>query len=178
MIPTVLFGIPGAPFAAIIIGLFAYLDFELGTIDLAMDTKFFDSMLYGFMLATVLVGALCLLVTRYIAKIAQVPYGYYFPLLLGFIVLACMQYTGGWEDLAILILCSIVGVLAKEYKFSRPAMLFGFILADRIEALTVQMFGLYNFDKLIDRPIFWTLIVLIVAVLVWGITKRSKLEYA
>jgi len=89
-----------------------------------------------------------------------------------------MQYTGGWEDLAILILCSIVGVLAKEYKFSRPAMLFGFILADRIEALTVQMFGLYNFDKLIDRPIFWTLIVLIVAVLVWGITKRSKLEYA
>jgi putative tricarboxylic transport membrane protein len=43
MIPTVLFGIPGAPFAAIIIGLFMYLDFELGTVDLAQDTRFFDS---------------------------------------------------------------------------------------------------------------------------------------
>jgi putative tricarboxylic transport membrane protein len=178
MIPTVLFGIPGAPFAAIIIGLFAYLDFELGTIDLAMDTKFFDSMLYGFMLATVLVGVLCLLLTRYIAKIAQVPYKYYFPLLLAFIVLACVQYTGGWEDYAILAICSIVGILAKEFKFSRPALLFGFILADRVEALTVQMFGLYNFEKLLDRPIFWTLIAVTLAVLVWGITKRSKLEYA
>ena len=58
MIPTVLFGIPGAPFAAIIIGLFAYLDFELGTVDLAMDTKFFDSMLFGFMMATILVAIL------------------------------------------------------------------------------------------------------------------------
>ena len=178
MIPTVLFGIPGAPFAAIIIGLFAYLDFELGTVDLAMDDRFFDSMLYGFMLATVLVGALCLLITRYIAKIAHIPYKYYFPLLLGFITLACVQYTGGWEDYAILAVCSIVGILAKNFKFSRPALLFGFILAERVEALTIQMFSLYSFDKLVTRPIFWTIMVIIVLVLLWGLTKRSKLEYA
>ena len=76
MIPTVLFGIPGASFAAIVIGLFAYLDFELGTLELANDAKFFDSMLYGFMLATVLVGALCLFTTPFIARIAQIPYKY------------------------------------------------------------------------------------------------------
>ena len=178
MIPTVLFGIPGAPFAAIIIGLFAYLNFELGTVDLAMDSRFFDSMLYGFMLATVLVGVLCLLLTRYIAMIAHIPYKYYFPLLLGFITLACLQYTGGWEDYAILIICSIVGISAKQFKFSRPALLFGFILADRIEALTVQMSSLYTFERLLDRPIFWGLIVLCLVTVVWGITKRSKLEYA
>ena len=178
MIPTVLFGIPGAPFAAIIIGLFAYLNFELGTVDLAMDSRFFDSMLYGFMLATVLVGVLCLLLTRYIAMIAHIPYKYYFPLLLGFITLACVQYTGGWEDYAILAICSIVGILAKQFKFSRPALLFGFILADRIEALTVQMSSLYTFERLLDRPIFWGLIVLCLITVIWGITKRSKLEYA
>lgn len=178
MIPTVLFGIPGAPFAAIIIGLFAYLNFELGTVDLAMDSRFFDSMLYGFMLSTVLVGVLCLLLTRYIAMIAHIPYKYYFPLLLGFITLACVQYTGGWEDYAILAICSIVGILAKQFKFSRPALLFGFILADRIEALTVQMSSLYTFERLLDRPIFWGLIVLCLITVVWGITKRSKLEYA
>jgi len=178
MIPTVLFGIPGAPFAAIIIGLFAYLDFELGTVDLAMDERFFDSMLYGFMFATILVGGLCLWLTKYIAKIAQVPYKYYFPVLLLFIVAACAQYTGGWEDYAILAICSVIGIVAKHYKFSRPALLFGFILADRVEALTIQMFGLYNFDKLLDRPIFWTLIVTILVVTVWGLTKRSKLDYA
>ena len=178
MIPTVLFGIPGAPFAAIIIGLFAYLDFELGTVDLAMDTKFFDSMLFGFMMATILVAILCILLTKYIAKIANVPYKYYFPLLLAFIVLACVQYTGGWEDYVILIVCSVIGILAKKFKFSRPALLFGFILAERIEALSIQMYGMYTFDRLLTRPIFWTLIGVIFIILVWGLSKRNKLEYA
>ena len=178
MIPTVLFGIPGAPFAAIIIGLFAYLDFELGTVDLAMDTKFFDSMLFGFMMATILVAILCILLTKYIAKIANVPYKYYFPLLLAFIVLACVQYTGGWEDYAILIVCSVIGILAKKFKFSRPALLFGFILAERIEALSIQMYGMYTFDRLLTRPMFWTLIGVIFIILVWGLSKRNKLEYA
>lgn len=178
MIPTVLFGIPGAPFAAILMALFMYLNFELGTVDLAMDTKFFDSMLYGFMFATVLVGVICLLTTRYIARIAQVPYRYYFPLLLAFIVIACVQYTGGWEDYAVLALCSALGIFAKHYKFSRPALLFGFILAERIEALTIQLTTIYDIDRLIDRPIFLTLIALIIITAVWGITRRGKLEFA
>ena len=178
MIPTVLFGIPGASFAAIVIGLFAYLDFELGTLELAQDTKFFDSMLYGFMLATVLVGAICLLTTPIIARIAQIPYKYYFPVLLGFIVLACVQYTGGWEDYFILALCSVVGLLAKRYKFSRPALLFAFILSDRIEALTVQMSGLYTVDKLLDRNIFLVLVVIMGITLVWGLTNKRKIDYA
>jgi len=40
------------------------------------------------------------------------------------------------------------------------------------------MTGLYTFDMLSNRPIFWILIAVILAVLVWGLTKRSKLEYA
>lgn len=89
-----------------------------------------------------------------------------------------MQYTGGWEDYAILAIASVIGLLAKEYKFSRPALLFGFILADRIEALSIQMFTLYDIDRLLTRPIFWTLVVATVLVLLWGLTKRNKLEYA
>ena len=65
MIPTVLFGIPGASFAAIVIGLFAYLDFELGTLELAQDTKFFDSMLYGFMCASTSVVPLPKIVSNF-----------------------------------------------------------------------------------------------------------------
>jgi len=178
MIPTVLFGIPGAPFAAIIISLFAYLDFELGTLELATDAKFFDSMLYGFMLATVLVGVLCLLITPFIARIAQVPYKYYFPLLLGLVVLSCIQYTGGWEDYAILGICSVIGLLARHYKFSRPALLLAFILADRIEALTVQMSSLYTFEKLLDRPIFLGIVVTMVVTLIVGIKTKRKIDYA
>lgn len=178
MIPTVLFGIPGASFAAVLMGLFMYLDFELGTIDLAADDKFFDSLTFGFMWATVIVGILCIVFTRYIAMIAYIPYKYYFPLLVAFIVWACVQYTGGWEDYAILAIMTVIGLLAKKYKFSRPAMLMAFILSDRVEALTIQMTRLYNIDRLLDRPIFLVLVALIVIVFVWGILRRGKLEYA
>ena len=178
MIPTVLFGIPGASFAAVLMGLFMYLDFELGTIDLAADDKFFDSLTFGFMWATVIVGILCIVFTRYIAMIAYIPYKYYFPLLVAFIVWACVQYTGGWEDYAVLAIMTVIGLLAKKYKFSRPAMLMAFILSDRVEALTIQMTRLYNIDRLLDRPIFLVLVALIAIVFVWGILRRGKLEYA
>jgi TctA family transporter len=178
MIPTVLFGIPGAPFAAIVMALFMYLNFELGTVNLASDTRFFNSMIYGFMLATILVYVICLFATPYIAKIAQVPYKYYFPPLLAFIVLACVQYTGGWEDYAILAICSIVGLLAKHYKFSRPALLFGFILSERIEALTLQLTTIYSIDSLLNRPMFLMLLIFIAIIVVWGIFRRGKIEFA
>ena len=178
MIPTVLFGIPGAPFAAVIMALFMYLGFELGTPDLAYDTKFFDSLTFGFMWATVLVGVFCLLFTRYISAITRVPYRYYFPLLIVFITWACVQYTGGWEDYFILAVCSALGILCKRYKFSRPGMVIGFILAERVEALTLQMTTLYSIDMLITRPIFVILVLVTTGVFAWGITSKRRLDYA
>jgi TctA family transporter len=178
MIPTVLFGIPGAPFAAVIMALFMYLGFELGTPDLAYDQRFFDSLTFGFMWATVLVGILCLLFTRHISAITRVPYRYYFPLLLVFITWACVQYTGGWEDYFILAVCSALGILCKKYKFSRPGMVIGFILAERVEALTLQMTALYSVETLIQRPIFVILVLVTTGVFAWGITSKRRLDYA
>ena len=178
MIPTVLFGIPGAPFAAVIMALFMYLGFELGTPDLAYDNRFFDSLMFGFMWATVLVGIFCVLFTRYISAITRVPYKYYFPLLLVFITWACVQYTGGWEDYFILAVCSVLGILCKKYKFSRPAMVIGFILAERVEALTLQITKLYSIETLITRPIFVILAIVTTGVFAWGITSKRRLDYA
>lgn len=178
MIPTVLFGIPGAKFAAVIMALFMYLGFELGTPELANDAKFFDSLTFGFMWATVIVCVFCLLFTRYISAIARVPYKYYFPLLLVFITWACVQYTGGWEDYFVLAVCSVLGILCKKLKFSRPGMVIGFILAERVEALTLQMTSLYNIESLIQRPIFVILMIVTTVVFAWGLTAKRKIDYA
>ena len=179
MIPTVLFGIPGASFAAIVMALFMYLDFELGTPDLVYDTKFFDSLFIGFMGATIAVCVICLVFTRWIALITYVPYWIYGPLLLIFVTWACVQYTGGWEDYAIFALCSILGLTAKYLNFSRPAMLMGFILADRIESLSLQMFILYDIPKLLDRPIFLGLCVAVVAMFIYGVFfNKTRLDYS
>ena len=179
MIPTVLFGIPGASFAAIVMALFMYLDFELGTPDLVYDARFFDSLFIGFMGATIAVCVICLVFTRWIAMITYIPYWVFGPLLLVFVTWACVQYTGGWEDYAIFILCSILGLSAKYFKFSRPAMLIGFILADRIESLSLQMFILYDIPKLLDRPIFLGLCVAVIGMFIYGVFfNKTRLNYS
>ena len=178
MIPTVLFGIPGASFAAVLMALFMYLGFELGTPDLVYDTKFFSSLTFGFMWATVIVGVFCLVFTPYISRIAYVPYKYYFPVLLAFIIWSCVQYTGGWEDYAMLFLCSVLGILAKRFKFSRAALLVSFILAERVENLTIQLVSLYNIETLITRPIFVIIILASLALLLYGVLNKNKLEYS
>jgi TctA family transporter len=178
MLPTVLFGIPGASFAAIIMALFMYLDFELGTLDLAYDTQFFDSLTYGFMWATAITGVLCVVFAKYLGYIAHIPYKYYFPLLILFVSWACMQYTGGWEDLAMLIVFSLLGIALKKYKFSRPSLLIGFILAERIEALSIQLTSIYTLEMLMGRWLFWALLVAILVVGYISITKKSEINYA
>ena len=178
MIPTVLFGIPGASFAAVLMSLFMYLNFELGTPDIALDTEFFTSMTFGFLGATILVAFLCIFLIRPISYITSVPYKYYFPVLLTLIVWTAMQYTGGWEDLAMLAIFTALGFLCKYYKFSRPALLIGFILSDKIEKLSIQMLALYDVDSLISRPIFLILVLCILGIFTYSFIKKGKIDYA
>ena len=178
MIPTVLFGIPGASFAAVLMSLFMYLNFELGTPDIALDTEFFTSMTFGFLGATILVAFLCIFLIRPISYITSVPYKYYFPVLLTLIVWTAMQYTGGWEDLAMLAIFTALGFFCKYYKFSRPALLIGFILSDKIEKLSIQMLALYDVDSLISRPIFLILVLCIFGIFTYSFIKKGKIDYA
>jgi TctA family transporter len=99
--------------------------------------------------------------------------------LLAFVTWACVQYTGGWEDYAVFALFSLVGIACKYLKFSRPAMLIGFILADRIESLSLQMFNLYTVDKLLDRPIFLVLVACVIGMFYYGVfVNKQRLDYS
>ena len=178
MITTVIFGIPGAKFAAILMSLLMYLNIELGTPDIGEDTQLFTSMTFGFLGATVIVALICMLLIKPICKITSVPYKYYFPILLALIVFTSMQYTGGWEDLAMLAIFSCLGFFCKHFMFSRPALLIGYILADKVEGLTLQLLGVYTWETLITRPIFLTLIMCIIGIFIFSIIKKGRIDYA
>ena len=113
-IPTVLFGIPGAPFAAILMGLFLYIGIDLGSPETFYDDKLFDSMAFAFLLGTLITALICYVLAYYSSYLAKLPYKYYFPFILIVIVWATLQYTGGWEDIAVLTIFSIVGIIAKK----------------------------------------------------------------
>ena len=92
MITTILFGIPGAPFAAVVIGLLVYLNIELGDPSLFYDDKLFSSMILGFLGATIIVFVILLACLKQICYITSIPFKYYFPFLTGLIVWSCVQH--------------------------------------------------------------------------------------
>jgi len=143
MITTLLFGIPGAPFAAVIIALLMYLNIELGDPSLFEDHKLFQSMFFGFIGGTIVVFFVLLAFLKKICYITSIPFNYYFPPLILLILWSCVQYTGGWEDYLIFILMSLFGIIIHKLQISKPALIIGFILFERFELLTVQLLTRY-----------------------------------
>lgn len=211
MLPTVLFGIPGAPFTAIIIGLFATIGFDLSldSANVLKDPDFFNAMSIGFLVATAVTGIICLLTIKQISAIAHVPYKYYFPALL--ILIFWATYTSGFstygiEYMALLVVFTVLGLAMRNWSFSRPALLIGFMLGDKIEKLSAQTLNLYNVGgfpliklkeffgyevgqgqmnlallpgrDLLQHPTFVVITILIAVVFIWGWKNKGRLEYS
>ena len=170
MLPTVLFGIPAAPFAAIMMALCIYFGIELGTPTLINDTSFIWSLAAGFVGGSIIVGVVSIFFMRYIVKILEIPYWIYATIILAIIVWANTQYTGGWQDYAMLGLTGLLGIACKYFDISRPALLVTYVVAERLEGYILQTNQLYTWDQLITRPLF----MITMLVTAWIIYKSIK----
>ena len=177
-VPTVLFGVPGAPFEAIVMALLMYVGLEMGSPSLLSDQRFFSTLNWGYMSALVLSFILGVIAIRYAVMILNVPIRWYVIPVLVLIVWSCVQYTGGWEDYAIFFFCAIGGIIFKYFKLNRAAFIIGFVLAERIESIGTQFFSLYSPIAIIQRPISLTLLMLMIAAIIYGLFfNKAKISY-
>lgn len=177
-IPTVLFGIPAAPFEAIIMSMFMLVGLEMGSPQLLADMTFFKTLGWSYFWAMIITFPLAILFIRYAIQIMNVPFHYYFWPVLALLVWSCVQYTGYWEDYAVFVLCAGLGIVFKYLKLSRAAVIIGFVLADRLEATSIQFFNLYNFSDLFTRPISGVIMLVAVIALVYGVFfNKVKINY-
>jgi putative tricarboxylic transport membrane protein len=179
MIPTILFGIPAAPFAAIMMALFMYFGIELGTPALLNDGKFIWALILGFVGGCLLVGIISLFFMKYIIKILEVPYWIYAAAILSIVIWANLQYTGTHNDLVILLLCCGLGLLLKYFDISRPAVLVTYVVAERLESYTKQTMLLYKVEDLLTRPLFLITIAISIYLVVRCLRNSTKgIDYA
>jgi TctA family transporter len=177
-VPTVLFGIPAAPFEAIIISLFMMVGIELGSPQLLTDMHFFNVLSGSYFAAMVITFFLSIWFIRYASKIMNVPFKYYFWPILALLVWSCVQYTGYWEDYAMFVLCSIAGLFFKHFKLSRAAVIIGFVLADRAVATFIQYNTLYDWSAMFTRPISLVLVVVAMGAAIYGVFfNKVKIKY-
>jgi putative tricarboxylic transport membrane protein len=147
MIPAILFAIPAAPFAAMVMAICMYFGMEIGRPSLLTDTNFTTSIAFGYIFGTIGVALLSIFLYKWIIKILEVPYWIYASVIITVIIYANMQYTQGWEDLALLGILSAVGVVLKHYKISRPAILVAYVVAFKIDEYFVATLQLYGYKQ-------------------------------
>jgi len=177
-VPTILFGVPGAPFEVIIIALFVMVGLELGTPLLLADTQFFNAIGASYAVALAVTFVLAMLFVRWAQRLMSVPVTWSFWPVMAVLIWSSVQYTGYWEDYAMLAICCVLGLTMKWARFSRAAFIIGFALSDQLEKVWHQYHTLYGAWDWTHRPLAVALAVTAVAVAVWGLFfNRSKISY-
>lgn len=177
-VPTVLFGIPAAPFEAIIMSMLMLVGIELGSPQLLSDMTFFKTLGWSYFWAMVVTFVVAMVFIRFAIRIMNVPFHWYFWPIMTLLVWSSVQYTGYWEDYAVFALCCVAGILFKYFKLSRAAVIIGFVLADRLEAVGIQFFNLYGIADLFTRPISAIIMLVALAALVYGVFfNKVKINY-
>jgi len=177
-VPTILFGIPGAPFEVIIMGLLLYVGLELGTPDVLNDAKFFDYLLSSYLWALLIILPISYGFIRYAVKITTIPFQWYFWPILACLLWSCQQYTGLIEDYIMFAVCCVVGLILKYLKFSRVSFLIGFILSARIESSFISYTSLYNWTDMFTSLVPATFLLLAVLAAIWGLFyNKAKIDF-
>lgn len=177
-VPTILFGVPGAPFEVIVIALFAMVGLELGTPLLLADGQFFTAIGASYAAALAVTFVLAMLFVRWAQRLMSVPVSWYFWPVMVVLIWSSVQYTGYWEDYAVLAACCVLGLVMKWGRFSRAAFIIGFALSDQLEKIWYQYTTLYGAWDWTQRPLAVTLVTITVIVAAWGLFfNRSKISY-
>lgn len=174
LIPTLLFGIPAAPFAVMMMAICLTLGLELGSPHLLQDDVFVKSMALAFMVSTILTFFVCLFTAKIIVWVLRTPYWIYAIGIGSVCVWSAWQYSGTVNDLYILAICSVIGVASVKIGLSRPAILIAYILGPKLENYTQQMMMLYTWPEVFSRPLFSFLIFSAVALIGWSMLRKNK----
>jgi putative tricarboxylic transport membrane protein len=159
LIPTILFGIPGSGGMAILLGGFILIGIEPGVELVTDQLDLVYVMIWSVALANILGAGICTVLAGQLAKITLIRYVLIAPFMFGIVFFAAFQATRDWGDIIGLFILSALGVYMKRFGWPRPAMLIGFVLADKVELSIYHAIKTYGFSFM-ERPVVIFLVVL------------------
>jgi hypothetical protein len=157
LIPTLLFGIPGSGSMAILLGGFILIGIEPGVEMITFNLDLVYIMVWSVALANIIGAGTCVVLAGQIAKLTTIRYALIAPFMFGLIFFAAFQATRDWGDLITMLVLGTLGVYMKRFGWPRPALLIGFVLADKVEGEVYHTVVVYGWSFL-QRPIVLVLI--------------------
>jgi putative tricarboxylic transport membrane protein len=133
LVPTLIFGIPGSGSMAVFLGGLALLGLSPGPHMVRQDLSTTYTIVWSLALANVIGAGLCIVLSKYIAKLTQIRFTLLAPYLFMIIAFAAFQSRQSIGDLVALIGIGLLGILLRRFDYSRPAFLIGFVLSGQAE---------------------------------------------
>lgn len=166
LIPTLAFGIPGSSGMAIILaGLLAF-GVQPGPAMLVEYVDLVWLIIWVLALANILGALLCMGITPLLAKVTNLRGSLIVAPILVLSLLGSYSVRGAYLDVVTMLAFGVVGVLLKEFGYSRPLFLVGFVLGPLLERnylLASRLFG----PSFLLRPVVVVLLVIAVAAICW-----------
>lgn len=185
LVPTLIFGIPGSGSMAIFLGGLALLNMTPGPQMVRNNLDVTYTIVWSLALANVFGAGLCIVLSKYIARMTTIRFTVIAPYLFMIIAFAAFQSRQSALDLAALVGIGILGVLLRRFDFSRPAFLIGFVLSTQTEIFVNQAYQIAGarfrrsfeagWDYLLS-PITVGLLVLTVVSVVVGIRAAKHIR--
>ncbi len=145
LIPTLLFGVPGSgSMALFLMGLMMF-NLRPGTDMITVHLPLTFTIVWSLLIANVVGAVICMFLARQLAWFTTIPIHVLAPFLMMVVITAAFQASRDWGDLILLLLLTLVGWSFKQFGFSRPAFIVGFVLGGIAEVylwISVQRYGM------------------------------------
>jgi putative tricarboxylic transport membrane protein len=173
LVPTLLFGIPGSPTAAILLGGLLLLGIQAGPQMVGRELPLTISIVWTLVIANAFGALACFLLTKQIARVTTVPPKVLAPCLLVVISLAAYQSSFHWGDIVLLIGIGLVGWWWKQVGWARAPFIIGFVLSAPAERYLHLSMSRYGFEWML-RPVVLAITLIIITGVVLEVVRQGR----
>lgn len=174
LLTTMAFGIPGSGLMALFIGAFLMVGVVPGPKMLTDHLPLALTLLLGIVICNVLGGIICFFSAPFLTIITRIHMDYVFSAILCVIFIAAYAVEESLLNIVVVVGLGVFGLIMKRFKFSRPALLLGFVLGGMTELYTLRSIRLYG-TLFFMRPICLILIAIIIGAFCYPYIKRLLL---
>jgi putative tricarboxylic transport membrane protein len=181
LVPMFVLGIPGGISAAVILGALMIHGLQPGDTLFTKNPEVIYTVMWGFVLANILMGGIAALLARTMAYSTLVPRGILAPVIMIFCVVGTFTASGNPWDVWIMVTFGFIGYFAQKYNFTPAGILLGIILGPIAEqgfrntlVITDGNVNPYNLiPYLASRPVSIIIIVMIVGALYFALRPKK-----
>ncbi len=176
LIPTMFFGIPGSTSMALVLVAFAAVGIVPGEAMISNTPHYLYTMIFIIVFANIFAAGLSLGLAGTFAKVSILPFYVIVPMTLIFTIAAAYGISFSYEDLAVLVVFSFIGVFMRRYGWPRPPVLVAVVLGPQVQTYLWLSVDRYSWDFLLFPGVIVIIGVIVATVFfpMWRSRKEKK----